>query len=79
VRRLALGRYVVPSTSDPRITYSVTGTGPRLSDYRCSCPAGSYGNVCAHIGAVALRRVQEQALADRRRQLERANQEEGVA
>ena len=59
VRRLALGRYVVPSSSDPRVTYSVTGTGPRLTDYRCSCPAGGYGNVCHHIAAVALRRVRE--------------------
>jgi hypothetical protein len=60
-----------PSTSDARLTYSVTGVGPRLADYTCSCPASSYGNVCAHTAAVALRRVQEQALADHRKQLAR--------
>jgi len=71
VRRVRLGVYLVPSTSDLPLTYSVTGIGPRLADYRCVCPAASYGNVCAHVAAVALRRVQEQALSDRRKQLAR--------
>lgn len=79
VRRLRLGVYVVPSASDARVLYTVTGVGPRLFQYRCSCPAGDHGHVCHHVAGVALRRVREQALRDRRRQLDRTAALEAAA
>jgi len=75
VRRLGYGRYVVPSASDPALAYVVSGTGPLLSGYRCSCPAGGFGNVCHHVASVHLRRLAENARRDWRKLRGAARQE----
>jgi hypothetical protein len=67
VKRLGLGRYVVPSGSDGRVAYVVRGVGPFLGDYTCGCEAGRFGRGCWHVASIALRRAQEHALADWRR------------
>lgn len=67
VKRLGLGRYVVPSASDPEAAHLVTGVGPFLMDYTCSCEAARFNNPCWHRASVALRRAQENAIRDWRR------------
>ena len=67
VKRLGLGRYVVPSGSDDRVACVVRGVGPFLGDHTCGCEAGRCGRGGWHVASVALRRAQEHALADWRR------------
>jgi hypothetical protein len=59
VRRRRHGAYTLPSASDPAVGYIVTGTGPKLDGYRCTCPAGQHGRVCWHAASVHLRRLRE--------------------
>jgi hypothetical protein len=79
VVRVGLGTYLVPSATDPAVTYTVTGAGPTLADYRCGCPGATYRGVCWHIAATHLRRVQEDARAQWRRLQRRRQQEQGAA
>jgi hypothetical protein len=65
VRRLGRGLYEVPSTSDPSVTYIVSGVQAR--EMTCTCVAGAHGKPCKHVAAVLLRRTQETALAQARR------------
>jgi hypothetical protein len=54
VRRLEQGRYLVPSTSDAKVTYVVTGSGVDLD---CTCQAAEHLPFCVHRAAVAIRRL----------------------
>lgn len=67
VVRRRLGVYEVPSQITTGVAYVVRGTGPLLNGYACSCPASAYGHVCAHVAAVHLARLRENALREWRR------------
>ena len=54
VRRIEHGHYLVPSTSDPKLTYIVMGT----ATLSCTCQAGEHLPFCVHRAAVAIRRLQ---------------------
>jgi hypothetical protein len=61
VRRLKVGVYLVPSQTEPDVTWTVLdqgllGTGSGL---RCTCMAGMMGRPCAHAFAVLARRQLE--------------------
>ena len=67
VIRVRHGVYRVPSATQPDVQYTVTGDGPFVVDYACTCPAGQNGIPCWHAAAVRLRRTQEEAKAQWRR------------
>jgi hypothetical protein len=57
VRRVEHGRYLVPSTSDAKVTYVVTGRSKVLG---CTCQAGEHLPYCQHRAAVAICRLREE-------------------
>lgn len=63
VERERHGVYRVPSATRAGVTYTVTGNGPFVGDYTCTCPSGSLRAPCWHAAAVRLRKTQEDALA----------------
>ena len=65
-RRLRAGHLWVFS-NEVDVAHTVTGTGPALANYSCSCVAGQHARVCWHVASVHLRRVQEDAKAQWKR------------
>jgi len=55
VERVQFGVYRVPSATSDGETYIVT---VRDGQYRCDCPAHTYGRPCWHMAAVYLAKVQ---------------------
>lgn len=59
VIRVEQGHYLVPSTSDAKLTYVVTGTA---EDLDCTCQAAEHLPFCVHRAAVSIRRLLSQGL-----------------
>lgn len=68
VRRLAHGRYLVPSATHGTLMHLVTGTSPLAAEMMCSCEAGTHHRPCWHKASVQIRKTRETALAQMRKQ-----------